>query len=98
MVPVLVALTEVALQTDVVRAEIEEGVKEGKDKIREGRDGVKLEHDRWEKIKELEKDPKTKEVRYLSHAAILRSKLTFYLGEGETRCTQMCLTAPRRVA
>ena len=62
MVPVLVALTEAALETEVVRAEIDEGVKEGKDKVREGREGIKIENERWEKEKEQEKDPKTKEV------------------------------------
>jgi hypothetical protein len=65
MVPVLVALTEAALETEVVRAEIDEGVKEGKDKVREGREGIKIENERWEKEKEQEKDPKTKEVGHL---------------------------------
>jgi len=63
MVPVLVALIEAALKTEVLRGEIEEGVKEGKDKVREGREGIKNENERWEKEKEKEKDPKTKEVR-----------------------------------
>lgn len=62
LVPVLVALTEAALETEVVRAEIEEGVKQGKDKVREGREGLKLEQERWEKLKEKEKDPKSKEA------------------------------------
>jgi hypothetical protein len=65
MVHVLVALIEAALKTEVLRGEIEEGVKEGKDKVREGREGIKNENERWEKEKEKEKekDPKTKEVR-----------------------------------
>jgi hypothetical protein len=66
MVPVLVALTEAALKTEAVRAEIEEGVKEGKDKVREGREGLKIENDRWEKEKETEKDPKAPGVRRLA--------------------------------
>jgi hypothetical protein len=66
MVPVLVALTEAALKTEAVRTEIEEGVKEGKDKVREGREGLKIENDRWEKEKEKEKDPKAPGVRRLS--------------------------------
>ena len=64
MIPVLVALTEAALETEVVRVEIEEGVKQGKDKAREGREGLKLEQERWEKLKEKEKDPKSKEVGF----------------------------------
>ena len=62
MVPVLLALTEAALKTEVVRIEIEEGVKEGKDKAREGKEAIKLENERWEKEKGEEKDPKAKEV------------------------------------
>jgi hypothetical protein len=62
MVPVLVALIEAALETEVLRGEIEEGVKEGKDKVREGREGTKNENERWDKEKENVK-AKAKEVR-----------------------------------
>jgi len=62
MVPVLVALIEAALETEVLRGEIEEGVKEGKDKVREGREGIKNENERWDKEKENVK-AKAKEVR-----------------------------------
>ena len=62
MVPVVVALTEAALETEVLRADIDEGVKEGKDKAREGRECIKNENERWEKEKEKEKDPKAKAV------------------------------------
>jgi hypothetical protein len=65
MIPVLVALTEAALETEVLRADIEEGVKEGKDKVREGRECIKNENERWEKEKEKEKDPKAKAVSHL---------------------------------
>ena len=64
MVPVFVALIEAALETEVLRGEIEEGVKEGKDRVRKGREGIKNENERWEKEKEKEKDPKAKEVRF----------------------------------
>lgn len=69
MVPVLVVLTEAALKTEVVRTEIEEGVKEGKDKTRESREQIKIENERWEK-EEKEKDAKSTAVGrfYLVHS------------------------------
>lgn len=81
MVPVLVALTEAAMETVVVKAEIEEGVKEGKDKTREGREGLKLEQERWEKLKEKEKDPKSKEVKF---AVIMYTSFEAELEAGQT--------------
>jgi hypothetical protein len=64
MIPILDALIKAALGTEVLRSEIEDGVKEGKDKAREEREGIKSENERWEKEKEKEKEknPKSKEA------------------------------------
>jgi hypothetical protein len=51
MVPVLVALTDAALETEDVREEIESGVKDGREKVREARECGKKENERWEKEK-----------------------------------------------
>jgi hypothetical protein len=65
MVPVLNALVEAAFNTDLVREELENGVKEGKEITREVRDRMKKENDEWDmerkRIEELTKDKTTEE-------------------------------------
>lgn len=65
LVPVLSVLTEAALRTELVRAELEGGVKEGKEKLRESKELMKNETERWDKIKEKETNHKCKEVSLL---------------------------------
>jgi hypothetical protein len=57
MVPVLVALTDAALETECVREEIERGVRDGKEKMREVRENGKTKNERWEKEKKNMQGP-----------------------------------------
>lgn len=65
MVPVVIALVEATLRTEAVRGEIEDGVKDGKEKARESKELMKAEMERWDKVKEKETNHKSKEVRRL---------------------------------
>lgn len=63
MVPVVVALIDAAIETDVVKAELDNGTKEGREKVREAKEKMKEENVRWEqvakealKVKEKEKE------------------------------------------
>jgi hypothetical protein len=51
MVPVLVALTDLATQTDLVREEIESSIKDGKEWTKDQREACKREDDRWNEEK-----------------------------------------------
>jgi hypothetical protein len=62
MVPVLVALTETAMRTDIVRENIETAVKDGKEWLKEVREECKRENERWDaERKALGGDEKTNE-------------------------------------
>lgn len=62
MVPVLNAFIEAAFDTDLVREELEKGVREGKEITREVRECIKKENDRWDierkRMEELTKKEK----------------------------------------
>ena len=63
MVPLLEALTEAALGTAAVKGEIEAGVKEGKERMKEFREIVKKENERWDAEKKVfEEKGKDKEI------------------------------------
>ncbi|KAG7446349.1 uncharacterized protein BT62DRAFT_931799 [Guyanagaster necrorhizus] len=51
LVPIVLSLVEAVLQTQAIRAEIEDGVKLGKDQTREKQEAVRKEHERWEGMK-----------------------------------------------
>ncbi|KAF5351686.1 hypothetical protein D9756_007699 [Leucocoprinus leucothites] len=51
MVPVITSLIEDALLTSAVREEIENGVREGKETVKEQREAVKREAERWEQVR-----------------------------------------------
>ena len=53
MIPVLVALTNLAVQTDLVRENIETALKEERDWVKDERDKHKREVDRWEEEKKV---------------------------------------------
>ncbi|KAF7980756.1 hypothetical protein HWV62_36793 [Athelia sp. TMB] len=73
MVPVVIALVEATLRTEAVRGEIEDGVKDGKEKARESKELMKAEMERWDKVKEKETNHKSKEAtqRREQHRAII---------------------------
>lgn len=62
MVPVLNAFIEAAFDTDLVREELENGVREGKEITREVRERIKKENDEWDierkRMEELTKKEK----------------------------------------
>lgn len=66
LIPVIIALIESAVQTDVVREEIEAAVTEGKDKAREKYEAVHREQEKWSKEKDI-LDVKTTEVIAFCH-------------------------------
>lgn len=51
MVPVAIALIEEVLSSEVVRTEIDDGVKDARETIREAREAMKKENERWENEK-----------------------------------------------
>ncbi|THU95371.1 hypothetical protein K435DRAFT_966477 [Dendrothele bispora CBS 962.96] len=51
LIPVVLGLIETVTESFTVRNEIEEGIKEGKEKTRETRDTIKNENDKWEGLK-----------------------------------------------
>ncbi|KAK7472636.1 hypothetical protein VKT23_000749 [Stygiomarasmius scandens] len=51
LIPVVIGLIETVTESFTVRNEIEEGIKEGKEKTRETRETLKSENDKWEGIK-----------------------------------------------
>lgn len=65
LIPVILALIECALQTNIVREEIEDAVAESKDKAREKYEAVHREQEKWAKVKE-NTDPKDAEVYHPS--------------------------------
>lgn len=53
MVPVLMALIDLALATDVIRGEIETGLKEVKELSRKSKEAIRLENERWIKSRKV---------------------------------------------
>jgi hypothetical protein len=53
MVPVLMALIDLALATDVIRGEIETGLKEAKELSRKSKEAIRLENERWIKSRKV---------------------------------------------
>ncbi|KAF5370795.1 hypothetical protein D9758_001868 [Tetrapyrgos nigripes] len=51
LIPVVIGLIETATESYTVRNEIEEGVQEGKEKVRETRETIKNENDKFESLK-----------------------------------------------
>jgi hypothetical protein len=51
MVPIITSLIEDALLTSTVRDEIESGVREGKDTVRDQREAIKREGERWDQVR-----------------------------------------------
>jgi hypothetical protein len=51
MVPVLVALTNLATQTDLVREDIETSIKDGKEWTKDQREACRREDERWNEEK-----------------------------------------------
>ncbi|KXN90851.1 hypothetical protein AN958_03505 [Leucoagaricus sp. SymC.cos] len=51
MIPVITSLIEDVLLTSAIREEIESGVREGKERIKEQREAVKREAERWEMVR-----------------------------------------------
>ena len=64
MVPVLMALIDLALATDVIRGEIETGLKEVKELSRKSKEAIRLENERWIKSRKvLETKTETKTLQ-----------------------------------
>lgn len=70
MVPVINALIEDVLLTGAVREEIEAGVREGKEAVKDQREAVKREAERWEQVR------KTMETHVKAKAQILEVRLS----------------------
>lgn len=80
MIPVILTLINLALETATVREEIDQGIKDSKDAARDAREAIKRENDNWEQARKpaerniikttnkgKEKDAKqTLEVSFLS--------------------------------
>ena len=66
MIPVLISLIHSVLETANIREEIDQGIRDARDIVRDSREAIKIENERWEKEKE-QKDPddlsKTKIVK-----------------------------------
>lgn len=62
MIPVFVALINAALQTNAIKEEIEQGVKETRDVAKDAREAIKLETARWDQEKSTLEAP-TKEKK-----------------------------------
>ncbi len=54
LVPVVLSLVEAVLKADVVRQELDEGLRRYRDCVREKQEGVKKENERWEGVKGVE--------------------------------------------
>jgi hypothetical protein len=57
MIPVVLSLIHMALETSIIREELDQGLKDYKDYGRDAKEAMKLENERWEK------ERKTIEVR-----------------------------------
>ncbi|TFK44250.1 hypothetical protein BDQ12DRAFT_7961 [Crucibulum laeve] len=51
LIPVVQGLIDALLQTELIRADIENAVKEGKDAVRDAREGIRREGERWEGVR-----------------------------------------------
>ncbi|KAF9010643.1 hypothetical protein BDQ17DRAFT_1322452 [Cyathus striatus] len=56
LIPIITSLIKSVTDTEVIRDEIERGVKEGKDAVRDAREGMKKENDRWELVRKTLED------------------------------------------
>lgn len=85
MIPVIISLIHSALETSIIREDIEQSMKDGKDFARDAKEATKLENERWEKVKiGMENSQKSKaqtnEVRIsiLTHSSHLIFTFTFF--------------------
>jgi hypothetical protein len=49
MIPVVISLIHTALQTSIIREELDQGLKDNKDYGRDAKEAMKIENERWEK-------------------------------------------------
>ena len=52
MIPVLISLIHSVLETANIREEIDQGIRDARDIVRDSREAIKIENERWEKEKE----------------------------------------------
>jgi hypothetical protein len=79
MIPVLAALIDEAIQTDVVREDIDTAAKDGRDWVREVRDECKAENERWEaERKVLEEAGHQDQVGFCRPSSINSDFILFY--------------------
>ncbi|KAJ7462239.1 hypothetical protein B0H11DRAFT_1735496 [Mycena galericulata] len=62
MIPVILGLIDAVVESTVIRAELDKGVKESKDVAREVKDATRNVNDRWEKAKKETENVKEQEV------------------------------------
>jgi len=54
MIPVLISLIHSVLETAKIREEIDQGIRDARDIARDAKEAIKIENERWEKVKEEE--------------------------------------------
>ncbi|KAF9527302.1 hypothetical protein CPB83DRAFT_856322 [Crepidotus variabilis] len=57
MIPVLLALINLALHTSSIRDEIDQGLKDNKDVTKDAKEATRLENERWEEVKKTMESP-----------------------------------------
>lgn len=53
MIPVLISLIHTALETSIIREELEQGAKNNKEYARGAKEAIRIENERWEKEKKI---------------------------------------------
>ncbi|KAF9263405.1 hypothetical protein L218DRAFT_959427 [Marasmius fiardii PR-910] len=53
LIPVILGLISIVVESNTIREELDEGVKRGKEATREVREGIKNENEKWEQLKQI---------------------------------------------
>lgn len=62
MIPVILGLIQTVLESHAIRTELDEGTKEGKEKVKESRECIKLANESWEQQKKSLEEAQEPEV------------------------------------
>jgi hypothetical protein len=76
MIPVLISLIHLVLETANIREEIDQGIRDARDIARDAKEAIKIENERWEKEKEQnDKEKEEKDIDGVSKAKVDKNEV-----------------------